>query len=490
MFKPNRVQYVIRTCPSDDTAHLESVLNEMSADGWELYSMHEIDTENGFSFNLIFVGDWTPDDKENDEEYDFLGFKTKMERIMSAQDSPFELCKDIQRKIKEKRIRMDKIRSLIDSTSDSQKDILNKEMSKNIKEHTELKKRLIELISPDCMLDKLGEDKISISLSEELIDLVNPDLEANLISEIVKTRQKLTEELGYIIPRVKFDDNELLQQNEFIISVRGIGALKNVVYPNFLRYFEDELNLSKYPKNSIKDVDYITGKNVIWIERDKTKDFWIQGLSACEVLANFLEFAAVKYVEDILDYSDINNYIELVGAQNLFLIENIIPDFLSVSEIKYIITNLIKEKVSVKDIVFLFEKINDFAEIDAKEDLLQRLRISMARQISKGIANTANGLGSIQAFELSKVNLDYLQAQINDEETTVKLEGKKIEKLVTKIEKIAKKYDSQLKDIVIIVPAKIRHFLFMVLSAFIPTVKVVAFEEISYEFPLEILEQI
>ena len=61
-----------------------------------------------------------------------------------------------------------------------------------------------------------------------------------------------------------------------------------------------------------------------------------------------------KYIDDIFDYSDINRYIEIVGNQNLYLVENIIPDYLSIAELKYILTNLIKEKVSIKDIVYIF----------------------------------------------------------------------------------------------------------------------------------------
>lgn len=120
-------------------------------------------------------------------------------------------------------------------------------------------------------------------------------------------------------------------------------------------YFKDELNAPKLPKNSIKDTDPITGKKIVWIESDKSKNFWAQGLDSNEYIARLLEYVAITHVEEILDYADINKYIEIVALQNLFLIENIIPDFVSIGELKYLIANLIKERVSVKDIIYLLK---------------------------------------------------------------------------------------------------------------------------------------
>ena len=60
----------------------------------------------------------------------------------------------------------------------------------------------------------------------------------------------------------------------------------------------------------------------------------------------------MKYVDDLLDYEDIDKYLEVVEKENDFLIENIIPDLLTYSDIKYLLTSLIKEKVSIRNITY------------------------------------------------------------------------------------------------------------------------------------------
>ena len=114
-------------------------------------------------------------------------------------------------------------------------------------------------------------------------------------------------------------------------------------------------------KNSISAVDEISERKVIWVEKDKTKDFWQKGITSSEYISKALEYVAIKYVDDLLDYDDIDKYLEVVEKENDFLIENIVPDLLTYSDLKYIMTSLIKEKVSIKNITYIFEKINDFA---------------------------------------------------------------------------------------------------------------------------------
>ena len=77
-------------------------------------------------------------------------------------------------------------------------------------------------------------------------------------------------------------------------------------------------------------------------------------MSPSEYIAKALEYVAVKYVDDLLDYDDIDKYLEVVEKENEFLIDNIVPDLLTYSDLKYLMTSLIKEKVSIKNITYIF----------------------------------------------------------------------------------------------------------------------------------------
>ncbi len=485
--KSTRMQYCIKSVPTDDTFQMESLLNEMASLGWEIYTMHEAEGEEGYVYNCIFVRETSEDEQSEEDIDDVFGYKTQMHKMISSQNEPFEKCVEIQAKIKDTRKKINSIKSLIDETNETQRQELNNEMYKNIEILNDLKKQLQTIISPDVMVNKIGEDKIKIKLSEENIELVNPDKDANLVAQTVKVRQNLAENLGYIIPRIKFENDEALQANEFEIDVRGVCAAKGVVYSDYYFFFKDDLNLSKTPKDAIKDTDPITGRKVLWIPIDKTKDFWVKGLDASEVIARILEYVCIKNVDEIFDYNDINRYIEIVSEDNLYLIENIVPDFVSVAELKYILTSLIKEKVSVKDIVYIFEKINDFADEETKEDLLSRVRHSLSRQISKSVANENN---LIQAFELSSESLKYMQSKVSGKNTVIRIDNSKMKVVVNNIYNFVEKQALDMNEIVVVVPMEIRQVMSVVLSQLIPNVKVIAREEIACGYNLEILDKV
>ena len=104
--KPTGTRYCIKTCSSENTQELETLLNEMSAQGWEIYTMHEVEGDDGFNFNCIFARDAQEEPEEDDDFDELFGYKTQMQKMISAENEPFELCVDIQRKIKDKRNRI------------------------------------------------------------------------------------------------------------------------------------------------------------------------------------------------------------------------------------------------------------------------------------------------------------------------------------------------------------------------------------------------
>ena len=99
-----KMQYIIKSVPTDDKQALEDLLNEMSNEGWDLYTMHELEGESSVDFNCIFVRE-RQDEKtaDLDDIVNVTSFKYRMEKMLSAPTSPYESCKEIQLKISNKK---------------------------------------------------------------------------------------------------------------------------------------------------------------------------------------------------------------------------------------------------------------------------------------------------------------------------------------------------------------------------------------------------
>lgn len=487
------MQYVIKTCSCENTQELQNLLNEMSMNGWELYSMQEVENDDGqLMCHCIFMrpaealGNYS-----NADVINISSFKSQMEKMLSSEQSPYEVCLEIQSKIRDIKNKISKIKTELEGEAPASvnRKKLNDKISSKLKELEDLKLKLAQATSPDNMYSKLKEEKLSIHLSEEILGYIDPDheiLEEELVAETVKSRLKLTERLGYIIPKIVFQDDVNLNPYEFCIKIRGIDVFKGNVYPNYLMFYANDIHTDKKIKNSISDTDKITGKKIIWIEKEKAKDFWQDGITGAEFIAKALEFCAVKYVDDLLDYDDLDKYIDVVNQTNSFLVENIIPDFVSLSDLRFILTSLVREQVSIKNITYIFEKINDFAEESTKSDLIKKIRLSLAKNICN---NYLNEDGTISAFEMSDATLDkFLPSFEESEDAIIKIDADFAEKFAAKLNRKIKKLE--IDNPKIIVPLELRHLIFSLLSNYTNNITVLAREEIGCNIPIEIIAEI
>ncbi len=488
-----KMQYVIKTCSSENTQELQNLLNEMSMNNWELYSMQEVENEEGQVLcHCIFMKEAEYDTAEtNADVINISTFKSQMEKMLSSEQTPYDTCLEIQGKIREQKTRIAKIKEELEQEAPASvsRKKLNDKISAGLKELDELKLKLAQATSPNAMYSMLKEEKLAILLSEEILGYVDPAdeiLEEELISETVKSRLKLTETLGYVIPKIVFKDDENLNPYEFSIKIRGLEVFKACVYPGFLMFYNDEIHLEKKIKGSISDIDKITGKKVIWIEKNKSKNFWQKGISSAEYIAHALEFCAVKYVDDLLSYEDLDKYIDVVSKSNEFLVTNIIPDFLSLSDLRFILTSLIREKISIKDISSIFEKINDFAADSTKSDLIKKLRLSLSRQICKNNQNTE---GIINAFEISDATLDKFCPDFDEnDDAIIRIDADFAEQLAEKINKKAQKLN--IENPKLFVPLEFRHLIFTLLSNYMNNITVLSREEIGCNAQIEIISEI
>lgn len=473
-----KVQYVIKSVPTDDKQALEDLLNEMSEAGWDLYTMHEIESEKSIDFNCIFMREKHEEDKtELDDIVDVTNFKYRMEKMLAAPTSPYESCKEILLKITNQKERIKKIKSQLESEelSANDKTRLNNQMSDELKSLDALKQSLMKEISPDEMYSTIKEEKFTVNLSEEILDLVSLDNADNLLAQTVKVRQELTDRLGYVIPHIHFHSSDDLEPNEFSIKIHDVEVFRTEVYPGYVAFFKNELKRYKPTSNDIViEEDEITARELIWIPQENVKNFWAKGLSAVEYIGKAIECVAIKEVAEIMDYNDVNKYIEIVMEKNSFLVDNIIPEFLTASELKYLLTSLIREQVSVKNIVYLFEKINDCSDEPTKEDLLDKVRLSFAKMIIKDLAQD----GELQLMELSDETAKMVAGFFEEsaEEMILKITSGDLLTLIFNIGKLMK--SKKISKPILVVPMEMRHMMFTLLSEFIPSLTVLALEEL------------
>ena len=484
-----KMQYVIKSVPTDDKQALENLLNQMSEEGWDLYTMHEVETSSSYDFNCIFMREKQEEAEDDlDDIVNITSFKYRMEKMLAAPSSPYASCKEIQLKIANQKERIRKIKSQLESEtlSPENKNQLNSQMSDELKQLENLKQTLVNEISPDTMYATIKEEKFVVNLSEEILEVISMEENDNLLAETVKIRQELADRLGYVIPHIHFHNSDELGQNEFCIKVHDIELFRAVVFPKYLAFFKDEIKGYKIDSEDIVVTDNISGKKLIWIPQEKVKDFWAKGMTSSEYIGKAIEYIAIKEVSDIMDYNDVNKYVEKVIETNSFLVDNIIPDFLTASDLKYLLTCLIQEGVSVKNIVYIFEKINDYANEPTKEDLLDKVRLALSKHIIKDLAIN----GEIKVIEFSDEILEKIDSFFHEDEEdpVIRIQASDLEEIGDKVIKFAK--SKKINNPILVVPMDIRHMIFVVLSEFVPNLTVLAHEELTADCDIKFVGKV
>ena len=238
-----KMQYIIKSVPTDDKQALENLLNEMSEAGWDLYTMHEVETDSSFDFNCIFMREKQDEDSTDlDDIVNITSFKYRMEKMLAAPSSPYASCKEIQLKISNQKERIKKIKSQLESEnlSPEKKKQLNNQMSDELRQLDGLKQALVNEISPDAMYSAIKEEKFVVNLSEEILEVISMEANDNLLAETVRIRQDLAERLGYVIPHIHFHNSDELMQNEFSVKIHDIEVFRSVVFPGYVAFYKDD----------------------------------------------------------------------------------------------------------------------------------------------------------------------------------------------------------------------------------------------------------
>lgn len=112
----------------------------------------------------------------------------------------------------------------------------------------------------------------------------------------------------------------------------------------------------KVPDNVIVSVDPTYQSQAYWIDPQYIdRNSKIVAVDAVDVIVTHLQDCVRKYVDEVMTKTDVLKLMELVKSQDPTLVNDLVPTIISTSDLRKIFVNLIREKVSIKDIIFILK---------------------------------------------------------------------------------------------------------------------------------------
>jgi flagellar biosynthesis protein FlhA len=249
----------------------------------------------------------------------------------------------------------------------------------------QVKNDMNNMVNPNRMYERLGVDILSVQVGNDLLRIADPEQDGQLLGKIAALRSRLTDELGYILPNVRIMDSPSVLPSQYLISIRNNPVSTGSVYPDYFMLLTSHFKNAglPIPDNVIEDKDPSYEMEAVWVQpQDVPAELQKHMVEATDAIINHLQEISVKYVDEILSKMDVLKLMEMVRQQDQSLIQELVPAILSPSDLRKIFVNLIRERVSIKDVLFVFERMSDYARFSKEPDVLsERLRSALGRQI-------------------------------------------------------------------------------------------------------------
>lgn len=261
---------------------------------------------------------------------------------------------------------------------------LQKNTKKNVVDETAAAREtaIEESKKPENVLNLLQVDNMELELGYALIALVDAQQGGDLLDRIVLIRRQVASELGFIVPVIRVRDNMNLQPNQYVIKIRGAevasGELLADHYLAMSSGFEDE----SIPGIPTKEPSF--GLDAKWISTVYREQAELSGYTVVDaptVLATHLTEVIKANSWEILNRQDVKTLLDHAKEQAPAAVDDAL-EHLNLGQIQKILSNLLRERVSIRDMVTILETLADYASGTKDIDrLTEYIRQALSRQI-------------------------------------------------------------------------------------------------------------
>ena len=372
--------------------------------------------------------------------------------------------------------------------------LVNADVQSQLGQLESVRQNMQDLVNPNKMYERLGVDVLSLQVGAGLLVIADPDQEGQLLAKIAALRQRVTDELGYILPNIRIMDSSALEANEYVIAIRNNVVASGFVYPGKYMVIADQWDSVKktIPEDAIVGVDPTYQTQAYWISQADAKETKnVTAVDATDVLVTHLQECVRKHVDEVMTKTDVLKLMELVRSQDPTLVNDLVPAIISTSDLRKIFVNLIREKVSIKDIIFVFERLCDYARFSKEPDILsERLRAALGRQICLGNVDKDHVLYALTLSPEWEKTLDD-SCQRTELGTMFLLNPMQVQDLIESTAMTLMRAHQQIgQQPVILCSPRIRLPLYQLLERHIPTIVVISYSELITDIKVEAVDTI
>lgn len=335
--------------------------------------------------------------------------------------------------------------------------------------------------------DVTAVDPIGLEVGYRLIPMVDKEQGGQLMSRIKGVRKKLSQELGFLIPPVHIRDNLELPPTGYRITLMGVTVGEADIFPDKEMAINPGQVFGEIEGLAARDPAF--GLEALWIDpalRDQAQTMGYTVVDANTVIATHLSQVLQEHANELLGHEEVQHLLDKLAASAPKLVENLVPDTLSLGVVVKVLQNLLQEGVPVRDIRTIAETLAEHGSRSQDPDVLTAaVRVALGRLIVQQI----NGMESELPVITLDPNLEQLLHQTvqASEGGAVGVEPGLAERLHTALTESVQKQEVSGQAAVLLVSSAIRSMLARFVRHTIPSLHVLAYNEIPSDKQIKII---
>ena len=241
-----------------------------------------------------------------------------------------------------------------------------------------------EIRQPENVNSLLQVDPIELEFGYGIIPLADVNQGGDLLDRVVMIRRQIALELGTVVPIIRLRDNIQLNPNQYIIKIKGIQVSEGeILFDHYMAmnpgYVEEEIT-------GIPTFEPSFHLPAIWItegQRERAESLGYTVVDPPSIIATHLTEIIRQHIAELLTRQDVQNLVNNLKETNPSLVDELIPKLLGLGEVQKVLQNLLKEGISIRDLLTIFETLADYAPSTRDTDILtEYVRQSLKRAIS------------------------------------------------------------------------------------------------------------
>ncbi|MEV3246142.1 flagellar biosynthesis protein FlhA [Paenibacillus larvae] len=270
----------------------------------------------------------------------------------------------------------------------------NLQQKQEQEEQMEEEQQIEEVRSPESVISLLQVDPIEFEFGYGLIPLADTSQGGDLLDRIILIRRQCALELGIVVPVIRIRDNIQLKPNEYIIKIKGNIIAKGELLLN--HYLAMSPGVDDETVSGIETTEPAFGLPALWIDEPTKERAELSGYTVVDppsVVATHLTEVIKKHAHELIGRQETKTLIENVKETYPALVDDLIPNVLTIGDVQKVLANLLKEKVSVRDLVTILESLADYGAYTKDPDILtEYVRQALSRQITQQYASQEDAL--------------------------------------------------------------------------------------------------